>query len=97
MMDTNINSNKVSNYPIKRIALAVSLVTSSLLPGFSFAQATENQDTDPQVPIEASQSENDIELTPEITVDNLDSWAAAENRASELKNEYGDDVWVIKY
>ena len=72
MMDTNINSNKVSNYPIKRIALAVSLVTSSLLPGFSFAQATENQDTDPQVPIEASQSENDIELTPEITVDNLD-------------------------
>jgi hypothetical protein len=72
MMDTNINSNKVSNYPIKRIALAVSLVTSSLLPGFSFAQATENQDTDPQVPIEASQTENDIELTPEITVDNLD-------------------------
>ncbi|MEQ8243090.1 MAG: hypothetical protein RLO12_03675 [Fulvivirga sp.] len=32
-----------------------------------------------------------------ITVDNLDTWAAAENRANELKNEYGEDVWVIKY
>jgi hypothetical protein len=32
-----------------------------------------------------------------VTVDNLDSWAAAENRANELKNEYGENVWVIKY
>lgn len=32
-----------------------------------------------------------------VTVDNLDSWAAAENRATELKSEFGEDVWVIKY
>lgn len=32
-----------------------------------------------------------------ITVDNLDTWAAAENRANELKSEYGENVWVIKY
>lgn len=32
-----------------------------------------------------------------VTVDNLDSWAAAENRATELKGEFGEDVWVIKY
>ncbi len=32
-----------------------------------------------------------------VTVDNLDTWAAAENRAGELKSEFGDDVWVIKY
>ncbi|MEQ8927377.1 MAG: SPOR domain-containing protein [Fulvivirga sp.] len=32
-----------------------------------------------------------------VTVDNQDSWAAAENRATELKSEYGEDVWVIKY
>ncbi|QSE96714.1 SPOR domain-containing protein [Fulvivirga lutea] len=32
-----------------------------------------------------------------VTVDSQDSWAAAENRATELKSEYGEDVWVIKY
>ncbi len=32
-----------------------------------------------------------------VAVDNLDSWAAAENRANEMKSEYGDNVWVIKY
>jgi cell division protein FtsB len=32
-----------------------------------------------------------------IAVDNLDTWASAENRANELKSEYGESVWVIKY
>ncbi|HNP17671.1 MAG TPA: hypothetical protein PKL31_04480 [Fulvivirga sp.] len=32
-----------------------------------------------------------------VAVDNLDSWAAAENRANEMKSEYGENVWVIKY
>ncbi len=32
-----------------------------------------------------------------VTVDNLDTWASAENRANELKSEYGESVWVIKY
>lgn len=32
-----------------------------------------------------------------ISVDDADTWAAAESRASELKSEYGEDVWVIKY
>lgn len=32
-----------------------------------------------------------------VTVDNQDTWASAENSASELKGEFGDDVWVIRY
>lgn len=71
-MDTNLNSNKANTYPIKRIALAVSLVTSSLLPCYSFAQATAIQDTDPLASIEAPQTKDSVELTPAITVDNLD-------------------------
>ncbi len=71
-MDTNINSSKANTYPIKRIALAVSLVTSSLLPSYSFAQATAIQDTDPQASLEAPQTVNSVALTPAITVDNLD-------------------------
>lgn len=32
-----------------------------------------------------------------ITIDNLDSQAAGENRINELKSEFGQDVWLIKY
>ncbi|MEY8214971.1 MAG: DUF3943 domain-containing protein [Colwellia sp.] len=57
---------------MKRIALAISLAASSLLPIHSFAQATTSQDTDPQVSITSQQTDNDVELSPAITVENLD-------------------------
>lgn len=32
-----------------------------------------------------------------IAVESHDTWAAAENSATELRSEYGEGVWVIKY
>ena len=32
-----------------------------------------------------------------VSVDSGDTWAEADNKARELKGQYGDDVWVIKY
>lgn len=32
-----------------------------------------------------------------VTIQDLDTWTDAESRANELKGQYGDGVWVIKY
>jgi hypothetical protein len=72
IVDTDIKSTKANTYPIKRIVLAVSLVTSFLLPSQSFSHAIANQDSVPQLSTESPQTESDIELSPAITVDNLE-------------------------
>lgn len=81
-MDMNKYSNKTNN--IKTIALAVSLAISALLPSQSFAQGftedsvqeispdKKNPESKPQIAETKQQTENELVLTPEITVDNLD-------------------------
>ena len=32
-----------------------------------------------------------------VAIESTDSWAEAQNNANDLKGEYGDGVWVIKY
>ena len=70
-MDINKKSNKAN---ITSIALAVTLATSVLLPMQSFAQATNTPETKTQVHAEntAQQNDNELVLSPAITVDNLD-------------------------
>lgn len=68
----NKNSSKVNTHPIKRIAIALSLATSFLLPVQSFAE-TKSEKTDPHVSSTPSpQTEKKITLSPEITTENID-------------------------
>jgi len=70
-MRINKKLNKVQASPTKRMALAISLTTSCLLPIQSFAQET-SQVPKPQVSKAQPKSESEVKLSPAITTDNLD-------------------------
>jgi opacity protein-like surface antigen len=74
-MACNENSNKVNTHSMKRIALAISLATSCLLPIQSFAQELPqdtNQNSGLQLSSTTQHTESNIQLSPEITSENLD-------------------------
>jgi hypothetical protein len=73
-MDTNKNSKKVTTSYINRITLAISLTASALLPLQSIAQtANDVAEKSPAALNESSTKVNsETDITPAITVDNLD-------------------------
>jgi len=72
IMDMNKNSTIVMATKVKCAALAVSLVTSALLPLQSFAQNTTPVDVKPSIQSSDKDKISEVELSPEITSENLD-------------------------
>jgi hypothetical protein len=72
-MEINQSSTNIGVTNIKRIALLISLTTSALLPQVSFAQNTiQNSNTNSATQHAIKTSKESVELSPAITVDNLD-------------------------